>query len=61
MKLFNPDSRLALAESHREFADKLKAGRGFWNGRVICNDPEKCKQKRQEHLDLARNYMIQSY
>ena len=60
MKQYNPDSRLALAQSHRDRAEALKL-RGFWNGRVICNDPVKCKAKRQEHLDIATNYMIQSY
>lgn len=61
VKTYNPDSRLALATSYRERADAIKAGRGFWNGRVICNDPEKCKKKREDLMAISTGYLIQHY
>lgn len=61
MKIYNPDSRLALAASYKERADAIKAGRGFWNGRVICNDPVKCKAKREDLMETSRLYLIQHY
>lgn len=57
----NPDSRLALAQSYTLRADAIQAGRGFWNGRVICNDPAKCRQKIKDLRELAMNYLIQHY
>ena len=63
MKLYNPDSRLALSQSFRDRADAIKAGRGFWKGRVICNNPEECKAKREEpvsytHLTLPTKRIV---
>jgi len=58
MKQHNPLSdRQALASSYKDRADAIKAGRGFWNGRVICNDPEKCKEKRDKLMNLHDTYM----
>lgn len=59
MKTYNPDSRINLAQSFIQRADAIKAGRGFWNGNVICNNPTLCKEKREELMARARNYMIQ--
>ena len=57
MKQHNPSKdRLALSISYQQRADALLAGRGFWNGRVICNNPVKCKKKRDELEDLSQYY-----
>jgi len=55
----NPESRLALSDSYKLRADAIKAGRGFWNGRVICNDPVKCAEKRTELMNLSAYYKYQ--
>jgi len=46
----------SLAKSYDDFADKLLAGRGFWDGRVIVNDPNRCKAKRDQCRAKAAMY-----
>ena len=48
----------SLAGSFFEYAERIRAGRGFWDGGVICNDPAKCRDKRKELIKLANAYVI---
>ena len=47
----------SLAGSFFEYAERIRAGRGFWDGSIICNDPAKCRDKRKELIELANAYV----
>ena len=46
----------ALGQSYIDMAERIAKGHGFWNGNVLCCDPQKCKEKREELLALANCY-----
>ncbi len=60
MSRSNPESRVALARSHQDLADRITAGRGFHNGRVTVYDPVKCAEFKRDQQELANRYLRQS-
>ncbi len=60
MSRTNPDSRMALAQSHDDLANRVKAGHGFWDGRRINSNPVDCRAYTVKHRKIALEYRIQS-